>query len=141
MKYILGIIVILLMSLTLDASILFKVNSDEVTYKTADGEMVIKAPKEEKTTPTAKDDGWWSPQNAMTICASVLIFGVFVLIVTSYIGSREHGGEELNKFNLMVLVIIAAIFLVTAGYTETQITPVVGLLSTIVGYVLGKGKK
>lgn len=125
------------MALTANASILFKINSDEVVYKSPNGDVVLKAPKEEK-----KDinDGWWSPQNAMTICASVLVFGLAVIVITAHLGSKPHG-EDFNKFNLVVLVIIASLFVVVAGYTEQQITPVIGLLGTIVGYVLGKDKK
>jgi biopolymer transport protein ExbB/TolQ len=34
-----------------------------------------------------------------------------------------------------------AVFLVVAGYTDTQIAPVMGLLGTVAGYLLGKEPK
>ena len=37
-----------------------------------------------------------------------------------------------------VLVLILAVILIVAGYSNDQITPVIGLLGTIVGYLLGK---
>jgi ABC-type xylose transport system permease subunit len=37
----------------------------------------------------------------------------------------------------LVLIIVAAVFLIVAGYTEQQIAPVMGLLGTIAGYLLG----
>jgi uncharacterized membrane protein len=40
-----------------------------------------------------------------------------------------------------ILIIMLAVFLVVAGYTDTQIAPVMGLLGTIAGYLLGKETK
>jgi hypothetical protein len=92
--------------------------------------------------PTKKAEGkrWWTPENAMTMCCAVLAFGVFVMVLTAYLGRNEKGSDY-NKFNLITLSIIASIFLVVAGYDEQQIIPVMGLLGTIVGYVLGISKK
>lgn len=38
----------------------------------------------------------------------------------------------------LTLVVTAGLFLITAGYSETQIAPMMGLLGTIAGYLLGK---
>jgi hypothetical protein len=35
-------------------------------------------------------------------------------------------------------IIIAAIFLVVAGYSDRQVAPAMGLLGTIAGYLLGR---
>ena len=83
---------------------------------------------------------WWTPNNAMTVCCLVLIFGVVIMCLTAFLGRNEKS-EDYTRFNLITLVIIASIFLVVAGYTEQQIVPVTGLLATIVGYVLGSHKK
>ena len=40
-----------------------------------------------------------------------------------------------------ILIIVAAVFLVVAGYTEEQIAPVIGLLGTIAGYILGRSDR
>jgi len=37
-----------------------------------------------------------------------------------------------------VLIITGALFLVVAGYTDKQMAPVMGLLGTLAGYLLGK---
>lgn len=93
-------------------------------------------------TPTRKASGsWWSVTDAMTISASVLIFAVVVLCLTAYaIRLTKNPEAVLRVFGTMIIV-LAAVFLVVAGYTDTQIAPVIGLLGTIAGYLLGKESK
>lgn len=35
------------------------------------------------------------------------------------------------------MVVIAALFLIVTGYDKDQITPIIGLLGTIVGFIFG----
>ncbi len=42
------------------------------------------------------------------------------------------------KFVTITLIIISTLFLITAGYSNNQIAPAVGLLGTIAGYLLGR---
>jgi hypothetical protein len=37
-------------------------------------------------------------------------------------------------------VVIAGLFLITADYLENQSVPMMGLLGTVAGYLLGKGE-
>lgn len=86
------------------------------------------------------DDGnfWWSATNAMTISASVLIMGAFVIVMLGYLISKGRQPEPLLRAFGTILIIISSIFLVVAGYSDKQIAPVMGLLGTIAGYLLGK---
>jgi hypothetical protein len=86
---------------------------------------------------TSADADWWSVQDAMTISASVLVFGCFIMLLATillYKGITSH--DVLKLFGTMIIV-ISAVFLVVAGYSDTQIAPVIGLLGTIAGYLLG----
>lgn len=70
----------------------------------------------------------------------LLAFSLVVLIIIAYL--IKHGSEIdalLRSFGT-ILIIIAAIFLTIAGYDEQQIAPVIGLLGTIAGYLLGQSK-
>jgi hypothetical protein len=83
---------------------------------------------------------WWSTRNAMTISSVTLGFGVIIFLLATYL--IVHAGksaEEVLRVFATILIIVSALFLVVAGYTERQISPVMGLLGTIVGYLLGKG--
>ncbi|MGL1861053.1 MAG: hypothetical protein OCC46_00855 [Pseudodesulfovibrio sp.] len=86
---------------------------------------------------TVTVDPWWTPNNAMTTSAAVLIFGLITILIMVKAIERGKSVDSLIKLFGMTLVIIGALFLVVAGYSDKQTAPVIGLLGTIVGYVLG----
>jgi hypothetical protein len=92
----------------------------------------------QKTEPPPSDH-WWSVTNAMTISASVLVFGIAVMVIAALMMRRGRSADNTLKMLGTLLIIISAVFLVVAGYSDTQIAPVMGLLGTIAGYLLGKG--
>ena len=83
---------------------------------------------------------WWTTQNAMTISTVVLGFALLVLCLMTYLVVKKPSsdGEMILRVFGTVIIIFGALFLVVAGYTETQMGPVMGLLGTIAGYLLGK---
>ena len=90
-------------------------------------------------TPAAGPE-WWSNQNAMTMSAVVLIFGIVVLVLCAgLMRSSRPSPEAILRVFGTVLIITGALFLVVAGYTDQQVAPVMGLLGTLAGYLLGKG--
>ena len=80
---------------------------------------------------------WWSAQDAMTISASVLVFGCFIMLLCTILLYRGTTSHDILKLFGTMIIVISAVFLVVAGYSDTQITPIVGLLGTIAGYLLG----
>jgi hypothetical protein len=71
----------------------------------------------------------------------VLIFGILVILLELFlIKNRKIGSENIIKFLIVTLIIISTLFLITAGYSNDQIAPAVGLLGTIAGYLLGKSQ-
>lgn len=85
------------------------------------------------STPT-----WWSVTNAMTMSSVVLLFGLLVIFLATYLIRVGKNTEAVLRIFGTILIIMVSVFLVVAGYTDTQIAPVMGLLGTIVGYLLGK---
>ncbi len=81
---------------------------------------------------------WWSVADAMTISAAVLIFGSIIIVLATYLLYKGKNADEVLKLFGTIIIIISAVFLVVAGYTDTQIAPVIGLLGTIAGYLLGR---
>lgn len=105
----------------------------QLAQSTAD--LVASAPvgARTETTPT-----WWSTTDAMTMSATTLVFGVVILAMLSYILRNERdAGVALRVFGT-VLVIVVTLFLVVAGYDDKQLAAPLGLLGTIVGYLLGR---
>ena len=84
---------------------------------------------------------WWSVTNAMTMSVIVLLFGLFVILLATYLIRAGKNTEAVLRIFGTILIVMVAVFLVVAGYTDTQIAPVIGLLGTIVGYLLGKETK
>jgi hypothetical protein len=82
--------------------------------------------------------GWWSTDNAMTMSAGILLFGVVIIGLATYLIRHGTATDSVLKIFGAILIVVSAIFLVVAGYSDEQIAPVIGLLGTIAGYLLGK---
>ena len=114
---------------------------------TQSAERVGAAPLAAKQAPTAAqasgptETPWWSTRNAMTMSAALLVFGVVVLLLATYLIKVRKSSEAVLRIFGTILIIVIAVFLVVAGYSDTQIAPVMGLLGTIAGYLLGKESK
>ena len=92
------------------------------------------------TTVSRSDSSdWWTTQNAMTMSSVVLLFGAIVIALCAHLMKNSKPSPEavLRVFGT-VLIIVGALFLVVAGYTDKQMAPVMGLLGTLAGYLLGK---
>jgi hypothetical protein len=69
----------------------------------------------------------------------VLGFGFLVILLEIFLISRRNiHSEDIIKFIVVTIIIISTMFLITAGYSNNQVAPAVGLLGTIAGYLLGK---
>jgi len=82
----------------------------------------------------------WSADNAMImgiVCLgfTLLLFGLFAWLLT-----KKVPATSLLRLFTVPLVCVLAVFLVVMGYRESQIAPAIGLLGTVVGYLLGKGE-
>ena len=81
--------------------------------------------------------------NTLILSLSILGFGILIIGgILLVLLKKGHGiGPLTVKLLGLIVVIIASIFLITAGYDSDQITPVIGLLGTIVGYLLSSKEK
>lgn len=70
----------------------------------------------------------------------VLVFGLIIIGLEVGVLFFQKQGWGINSTRLvgLTLVVICGVFLITAGYSERQIAPMIGLLGTIIGYLLGK---
>lgn len=91
-----------------------------------------------KKTETNQPHTWWSAEEAMTISACVLVFGLIICGLATFLIMKGKSADNVLKALGTVLIIVAALFLVVAGYDDKQMAPVMGLLGTIAGYLLGK---
>jgi hypothetical protein len=68
-----------------------------------------------------------------------LVFGLILVVIEAILIAK---GKllELNGFKLigLTIVVTAGLFVIPAGYSQNQMTPLMGLLGAIAGYLLGK---
>jgi hypothetical protein len=80
----------------------------------------------------------WDRATVLTLSLAILVFGLIILaLITFLIMRKTEPGFVLRAFALP-LIIISALFLVVSGFSQQQIAPVIGLLGTVAGYLLGK---
>lgn len=97
----------------------------------------VTAKYESLSTPSIKVP-WWSTHDAMTISASVLIFGAFLIGLASIAMFRGAAASTVLRVYGMLTIIVMSVFLVVAGYDAQQMSPVIGLLGTLAGYLVGR---
>lgn len=75
-----------------------------------------------------------------SLCLSgmIMIFSLLVIAFMTFIIRKGGPLEDTLKVFGTMMIIVAAVFLIVAGYSEKQIAPVIGLLGTIAGYLLGR---
>jgi hypothetical protein len=79
----------------------------------------------------------WSPELVTKLSGSFLVFGAAICAVTALLLWRKcKSGDILRAFSLP-LIIVSAVYLVVTGYSDQQISSVIGLLGAIAGYILG----
>ena len=111
-----------------------KINSDmaELEKSIQQKMQKLESSKIDSTTATTVQKtsdvpDWWSAQDAMTISASVLVFGCFIMLLCTILLYRGTTSHDILKLFGTMIIVISAVFLVVAGYSDTQITPYLSL--------------
>lgn len=107
-----------------------------------------KAVTEQISTPSPKDSSTIFPTDQRTtsltepeiqMTLGIIIFGILIFIMEFLlIKSGKIHYQDSTKILIVTLIIISTLILITAGYSNNQIAPAVGLLGTIAGYLLGR---
>lgn len=107
-------------------------NSPPTTTTSAPQNGVNLPPVNTELVPTKSSQEVW-------LSYGVLLFGMVIVLAQAYlISKREEPLSESLKYLGVTLIIVGALFLVTAGYGNSQIAPIIGLLGTVAGYLLGR---
>ena len=92
---------------------------------------------------TAASEAGRSGHTVSEICLSigVLVFGALLMGLEVLVMLKQNKYWDAWSFKILglTLVITAGLFLVVAGYSQNQIAPMMGLLGTVAGYLLGQG--
>jgi len=79
----------------------------------------------------------WTAGLVQFLTTSVLVFGLLVIFTMAILVLNNSPTGDILRLFTVPMVIVAAVFLVVTGFSDRQITPVIGLLGTLAGYVLG----
>lgn len=94
---------------------------------------------EQRAAEVATDQGQpWSPELVYTLGGAVLLFGLLMSLIMGWLVKGGRPSDQVLRTFCVPLIVVAAVFLVVVGYNQDQIAPVIGLLGTIAGYLLGK---
>ena len=66
------------------------------------------------------------------------MFGIIVLFLMSWLIHRGGSVDEITRSFGIVLVLFSSAFLVAAGADSKDIAPVIGLLGTVAGFLMGR---
>ncbi len=83
----------------------------------------------------------WSPELVMTLSISFLVFGLLLCLMIGWLIYKDKNAYQMIQAFSLPLIIVSAVVLVVAGFSDRQIAPVIGLLGTIAGYLLGSRRK
>jgi hypothetical protein len=81
----------------------------------------------------------WSPALVKFLAVSIIAFTLAALCLCTVLlwRSRATGFHVLRIFGVITILGISALLLIV-GYSNEQLTPIVGLFGAIAGYLLGK---
>ena len=106
-----------------------KISSDEV--KQAETKAVSSSFFLAPAYNPAVDEGLW-------LSGMIMGFALILIAFMTYVIRKGANLDDTLKVFGTILIVVAAVFLIVAGYSEKQIAPVIGLLGTVAGYILGK---
>jgi hypothetical protein len=103
----------------------------------SEGSMVSSASEKSNIIPSRFSE----PEIYLSI--AVLAFGLILTILECIIIIKKDMGWNVDSIRIVgiTLVVTAGLFLIPASYSNDQIAPLIGLLGTIVGYLLGKSSE
>jgi len=117
------------------------INQTELLSGLGVNQVQAKVTQSQTAVESSNSSSLWTAELATTLGFSVLGFGLLVLFVLAYLLNKGHDSSSLLRLCALPLIIVSAVFLVVVGYSQEQITPVIGLLGTIAGYLLGSTEK
>ena len=70
---------------------------------------------------------------------AIIALAALVLLIQMFaLRSRQASADDVIRGCSIIFIITGTLVLITAGYTNDQIAPALGLFGTIAGYLLGR---
>jgi hypothetical protein len=83
----------------------------------------------------------WMSSYEFALSSIVLIFGALLFAAElAIIKFTRYSPDQSTKLVAVTLIIVATLFIITAGFSSEQIAPAMGLFGTVAGYLLGRSQ-
>jgi hypothetical protein len=84
----------------------------------------------------------WTPELVTYLATAILLITALALVLGSVLmWKRSNSSQDiLRLYGVVIIVGLSSLLLVT-GFSNEQLTPIVGLFGAIAGYLLGKDSK
>jgi predicted membrane metal-binding protein len=93
----------------------------------------------EVTTAAAKAvAAGWTPQVVLQLSSWILMLGALALVLSAALMFRQRSASHVIRIFGIIIIVTLSTLLVVVGYSNEQLTPVIGLFGAIAGYLLGK---
>jgi hypothetical protein len=101
--------------------------------------QTLRSPNNNSDPPTYPRERHFLSDREAWLSFEVLLFGAGVIII-EFLLLRRHpvSAEEALRVYAITLIIVGALFTVTAGFDNISVAPAFGLLGTVAGYLLGR---
>ncbi|MEL6697718.1 MAG: hypothetical protein AAFP89_15855 [Bacteroidota bacterium] len=83
----------------------------------------------------------WLSSREFYLSVLILGFGLLLVLLTllaSRIGGIQMTADEFLRLISIILIINSSLLLISSGFSDKQISSVIGLLGTLAGYLLGR---
>lgn len=82
----------------------------------------------------------WHEPVEIIFSLGVLVFGfaLIALFTRHLLRDGQHWRAMYLRLTVLTVVVTSGLFVITAGYSQEQVSPMMGLLGTLVGYLLGR---
>lgn len=80
----------------------------------------------------------WDRDLILVLSFGMLAFGLVVVGLMTWLLIKKRTSPLMLPGFGLTLIVVAAVVLVIVGFDDKQISPVVGLLGTLAGYLLGR---
>jgi hypothetical protein len=86
-------------------------------------------------------EGTLSSFREIDITLIVLAFGLLALVLLYLIVRNEQPKEFELRIFIVTILVFGSLLVISAGFGEEQLSPVIGFFGTIAGYILGRGDR
>lgn len=112
--------------------------SQEPGANVEDRGNIARSPASFRETPDEGTRNWTTIEIVLSVALLVFALAIFILQTVLIMKLKLNWTPvSILRFNGLTLIIAGGLLLVIAGYSNQQMSPVIGLLGAIAGYLLG----